>query len=925
VETLTAYTSNDPNGRFTLTDRRIDAVNLARDENAYNYLYKGADYFTGWDTLFTVTPEQASASGAEAAVIGIGDTIGGYNAWSSGIHFDLVYDGSFKFRIVNEATGTSDTSVAVSVSTPYYIKFHRAGMRVKALIYSDSACTALVDTLLLIDVADNARFKNIFAVCSENSASTQTISFSVENVHIYTFEIAEYADLMRVLPAHASHDFETYPNGWTPTAPSGTVLEQSNAWSNAGDYSLRLAGKSDGTDAPSLEQTLSAQGTNEAYIASGYVNLASIADGHNAQLFAIRLYNGSSYRWVMAVCKRTGSAYKWGLAWADSAWTLIESANHRASLNTKQYVQLVGNHGTGGNQTSVTVYVGAQAVAQMDGASLVGYFPNKAVIGKVTTSLGSLNSEFYVDDFFLYHGGILRRASIEQTTDGEFAIAARLAYQHAANADGLAKMIKSTNKSSFTLAATTPTIDTPSYDDMPHDGGIIDVGSDLRYFHTRCPYADGTQNRRTTVYSSADGDEYTSVATQDSYVFQMSRLTTDGKVIGSARYYDSGNLAATNVKFATYNIATGSFSVGATIAAYDDIAGRFPSEVEIFQDPYTGYLVALIRYDNYVTWTGAHQAYRVSPDGGATWGSLVSLLDLWGYKNGRIRATVIKNQLWVTGRSADSDVSNKQLWVGICNLDPDTDYDYLEIVNELKHSYHEHHQEESNGDLTYIEGDWPYIHFAQVAGVLGYYKIKAPVYGPILATPTLTRVGTDIRIDCDITQLLDGDTKAAYYRDSDTVTSTKPDTVGQSVWFDMDDSLVQAGDTFTVLEAIVGTMPDSVVGIAGVERDGVWYWSEESEPILANKLIMLYSHIREANALKVPVVRGLRTIAECSVFSPGGIVNFTGEHSDKFDLSLDSENWYSEIEISEGMQTFYLGITPGEQDTNVNVRLRIPR
>jgi len=195
---------------------------------------------------------------------------------------------------------------------------------------------------------------------------------------------------------------------------------------------------------------------------------------------------------------------------------------------------------------------------------------------------------------------------------------------------------------------------------------------------------------------------------------------------------------------------------------------------------------------------------------------------------------------------------------------------------------------------------------------------------PTLATPTLTRDGTDVRLDCDITQMIEGDIKAAYYRDSDTVTTDKPDTVGQSVWFDMDDSLAQDGDTFTALEAN-SLMPHYIVAIAGVERDGTWYWSEESEPILANRLIMLYSHIREDNTLKVPVVRSLRTIAECSVFSPGGIVNFTGEHSDKFDLSLDSENWYSEIEISEGMQTFYLGMTPGEQDTNVNVRLRIPR
>ena len=106
---------------------------------------------------------------------------------------------------------------------------------------------------------------------------------------------------------------------------------------------------------------------------------------------------------------------------------------------------------------------------------------------------------------------------------------------------------------------------------------------------------------------------------------------------------------------------------------------------------------------------------------------------------------------------------------------------------------------------------------------------------PTLTKPTASRVGQNIQAASQIANYVAAtDTVGAFYRDSTASTqggTIKPDTLGQTIWLPMNDSLTQVGDDWTAVEAVIDTTPDSVVGIVGVERDGVWYWSVESDAL----------------------------------------------------------------------------------------------
>ena len=180
---------------------------------------------------------------------------------------------------------------------------------------------------------------------------------------------------------------------------------------------------------------------------------------------------------------------------------------------------------------------------------------------------------------------------------------------------------------------------------------------------------------------------------------------------------------------------------------------------------------------------------------------------------------------------------------------PDVNYDYSYTVEKITeggdYSPYLHWTKTMQRNARYapLDGSSFYIMFD--VGEAGtntdtivndcYIAEIAYTGAPTLSAPTLTRTTNNIESASTITNYVaETDTVGAFYRDSTASTqggTIKPDTLGQTIWLPMNDSLTQVGDDWTAVEAVIDTTPDSVVGIVGVERDGVWYWSVESDAL----------------------------------------------------------------------------------------------
>ena len=218
TENFTTYTETDPNSRIAVTAATITGTGLARNEAAHVEIYKGADYFTGVRARVRTKANNASGSGAEIGILGMTDGAAAYTSWTSGILLKWINDGSYKLQIINLTTDTADTSSALSADTMYYIEFRRHGLILKAYIYSDDLYETIVDTLTITDLTDSDRWTDCYALVTENSANTQTMDVTVQNLELFMFSIAQYSNPIRALQGTLDEDFETTGAGTAVTA-----------------------------------------------------------------------------------------------------------------------------------------------------------------------------------------------------------------------------------------------------------------------------------------------------------------------------------------------------------------------------------------------------------------------------------------------------------------------------------------------------------------------------------------------------------------------------------------------------------------------------------------------------------------------------------------------------------------------------------
>ncbi|MBI5598657.1 MAG: hypothetical protein HY890_02840 [Deltaproteobacteria bacterium] len=172
AEVLTGNTETDPDAKITVTSSRVTADTGLN--YGYTRLYKAAEYFAGSRIQFTICATGNEGAGSYLAYLGISDEGGAIREWVSGIHAGLYYDGTnYKLKVADVVSGKEKIgSASLTASTPYYCELRHHGRFAKIFIFSDSAYTTWVDTVVLHGIKDDSRWSTIYAVVTQAANAT---------------------------------------------------------------------------------------------------------------------------------------------------------------------------------------------------------------------------------------------------------------------------------------------------------------------------------------------------------------------------------------------------------------------------------------------------------------------------------------------------------------------------------------------------------------------------------------------------------------------------------------------------------------------------------------------------------------------------------------------------------------------------------
>lgn len=205
MENFISYSETDPNSRITRTTRRVTWTDLTRNEDAYVYSDKGADYFSG-NFIHYLTIQATGYVGTSGTV-----NLGAY--WSIANLVDdwggidtANGDGLFLFARVNTSNGdqyiqlqeldggtfyASASAYEITVNTNYYLKIVRdenAGTygTIYCYTYSDPARATLVNTQSVTLHTPKKDYQYIYAFQSANASdATRAHSGFTNNLELF--------------------------------------------------------------------------------------------------------------------------------------------------------------------------------------------------------------------------------------------------------------------------------------------------------------------------------------------------------------------------------------------------------------------------------------------------------------------------------------------------------------------------------------------------------------------------------------------------------------------------------------------------------------------------------------------------------------------------------------------------------------------
>ena len=197
TEDFTTYTEVDPNGRVAVTASKLDVNGMLRNEDAYVYANKDADFFGAtFDHDLTVT----RASADQSFLVGVwclSNTVDDLYALYIGTEQALTVSFFNKSIFLRECEqNDTDSYVGTVNGGIYYLTIERTGETVLDVrIYSDSGRTTLTDTIS-VAVPYGRRYQYIFGTNSWNDGRTEVGSLDVENLNIYQIApLSSYKDI----------------------------------------------------------------------------------------------------------------------------------------------------------------------------------------------------------------------------------------------------------------------------------------------------------------------------------------------------------------------------------------------------------------------------------------------------------------------------------------------------------------------------------------------------------------------------------------------------------------------------------------------------------------------------------------------------------------------------------------------------------
>ena len=185
AEDLSTYTEVDPNSHISATSSRMTGTGINRNETAYAYYDKGADYFAALDIDFDFCITELSANDL-FGITGISNTLGAQNTWGvNDIRVTAYFPGGTQARLYLGTSSGSDY-MQITVGTTYYCTLERVAgnAAVNLKVYSDSGRTTLLDTLTINISTASTKHRYIYGISSQYTDHDYAASGYVENVVI---------------------------------------------------------------------------------------------------------------------------------------------------------------------------------------------------------------------------------------------------------------------------------------------------------------------------------------------------------------------------------------------------------------------------------------------------------------------------------------------------------------------------------------------------------------------------------------------------------------------------------------------------------------------------------------------------------------------------------------------------------------------
>lgn len=185
AEDLSTYTEVDPNSHISATSSRMTGGGINRNETAYAYYDKGADYFDALDIDFDIRTTNLDSNDI-LGVLGISNTLDHIGAFgTSDIKVAFYYPGGGA-RGLYLGTGGALDYMVISVDTTYYCTLERAAgsAAVSLKVYSDSGRETLLDTLTGTMAVASTKHRYILGIASQYTNNNYAASGYVENVVI---------------------------------------------------------------------------------------------------------------------------------------------------------------------------------------------------------------------------------------------------------------------------------------------------------------------------------------------------------------------------------------------------------------------------------------------------------------------------------------------------------------------------------------------------------------------------------------------------------------------------------------------------------------------------------------------------------------------------------------------------------------------